>query len=423
MTEMVAGSGSNFGVDGPAIPTVFDAASGTEVKVSALLTAEEATVMQLRFDVKRQIQLDRARYLCPECFVPVSLVSIKEGRRFYFRHLVEDGRCSAVTRGELSQPEINARKYNGAKESYLHREMKQWLADSLHASGQFADIVQEARWTGRITGAWRKPDVSARYGTLKVAFEVQLSTTFLDVIAERWNFYQQEGGLVVWVFARFDGARLRLTQDDLFFLNNQNAFVVSQETRDASVTARDFLLDCAWSEPAPAHASPSLGRARVSFSQLTLDTVRQQAYYFDHRGHKAALQAARDAQRRNWPATFEAWWLDVAGKQRSQEDQEDSVWDFPARAPLHWTEGACWTRPALRPTAARRAVTCRWQCSMCSFRPSTAGPLAFADGASSRSPTTWSSRTRSTCAGSAVRWRCSPEAHSSRNKTTAESGR
>ncbi|SFQ41113.1 hypothetical protein SAMN03159339_0387 [Variovorax sp. 770b2] len=294
--------------------------------------------MQLRFDVKRLIKEDRAKYLCPECFVPVSLVSRKESRRFFFRHLVEDGSCSAVTRGELSQADINARKYNGAKESFLHREMKQWLADSLRASNLFTNIAQEARWKGAITGAWRKPDVSAMYGELKIAFEVQLSTTFLDVIAERWSFYQKEGGLVIWVFARFDDERRRLTQDDLFFINNQNAFVVSKATRDASLAAKNFLMDCAWAEPALSHILPTLGRARVSFSELTLDTVRQQAYYFDHQGQRAELQADLEEERRNWPAYFEEWWLEVAGRRSSHEDQEDHIWGFPESAPVHWND-------------------------------------------------------------------------------------
>lgn len=294
--------------------------------------------MQLRFDVKRLIKEDRARYLCPECFVPVSLVSRKESRRFFFRHLVEDGRCSAITRGELSQADIKARKYNGAKESFLHREMKQWLADSLEASGLFTDIAQEARWSGPITGAWRKPDVSAMYGELKIAFEVQLSTTFLDVIAERWSFYQKEGGLVIWVFARFDDERRRLTQDDLFYLNNQNAFVVSRATRDASAAARDFFMDCTWAEPALPHTMPTLGHARVSFSDLTFDTERQQAYYFDHQGRTTQLQADLAEERRSWPTYFEEWWLELADRRSSQEEQEDDVWRFPESSPIHWND-------------------------------------------------------------------------------------
>ncbi|MEG0589915.1 MAG: hypothetical protein RR488_08660, partial [Aurantimicrobium sp.] len=93
-------------------------------------------------------------------------------QHFFFRHTVEDGRCTAITRGQLSQDEIKARKYNGAKESLLHRQIKQWLEESLRASGRFLDIAQEERWTGRVKGEWRKPDVTATLGELKIAFEV-----------------------------------------------------------------------------------------------------------------------------------------------------------------------------------------------------------------------------------------------------------
>lgn len=87
------------------------------------------------------------------------------------------------------QRQIAAMKYNGAKESLLHRQMKLWLVESLYASGQFTDIRQEKRWQGTITSEWRKPDVRAVFGGTPIAFEIQLSTTFLDVIVERRRFY------------------------------------------------------------------------------------------------------------------------------------------------------------------------------------------------------------------------------------------
>jgi len=100
-----------------------------------------------------------------------------------------------------------------------------------------------------VTGKWRQPDVSALYHGQRVAFEVQLSTTFLDVIALRRLFYLKEGGLLFWVFAKFEEFSRRLTMDDVFFNNNQNAFLVSGLTRDASFAAGDFLLDCVWAIP------------------------------------------------------------------------------------------------------------------------------------------------------------------------------
>lgn len=60
-------------------------------------------------------------------------MSRAEERRFFFRHTLEDGRCLARTRGELSQEEIDARRYNGVKESARHLQMKEWVAQCLAA--------------------------------------------------------------------------------------------------------------------------------------------------------------------------------------------------------------------------------------------------------------------------------------------------
>jgi len=287
-------------------------------------------------------------YLCPECFVPLALLSRKECRRFWFKHTLEDGRCSAVTRGELTQEEINARKYNGAKESFLHRQMKQWLVESMQASGRFLAVHPEKRWTRSITGTWRQPDVTARIENLKFAFEVQLSTTFLDVIAERRRFYTLEGGLLFWVFAHFEDDGRRLTQDDVFYNNNQNAFIVSQATRDASRAAGKFLLDCVWSEPGYWNAEPVLRRQRVSFDELTLDPEKQQVFFFDCAGAQARRRADEDAERASWPMQFETWWLEVAGKHKSLYDQEDEAHQFPQCAPKNWDDWGMISQTPLR---------------------------------------------------------------------------
>lgn len=79
---------------------------------------------------------------------------------------------------------------------------------------------------------WRKPDVRALFRGTPVVFEVQLSTTYINVITARREFYLRESGLLVWVFAKFDLGARRLTQDDVYFNNNRNAFVASKATRD-----------------------------------------------------------------------------------------------------------------------------------------------------------------------------------------------
>jgi hypothetical protein len=145
----------------PEIASVLDSLTGREQPVSEVLGHDYERLMQLRLEVKSSIHEGMPRYLCAECFTSVYICRRRESRRFFFRHSKEDGRCSAITRGELSQEQINARKYNGAKESHLHQQMKRWLVESLLASGRFTDVHEEKRWSGSITGEWRKPDVVA----------------------------------------------------------------------------------------------------------------------------------------------------------------------------------------------------------------------------------------------------------------------
>ena len=122
----------------------------------------------------------------------------------FFKHRHEDGNCPAITACSLSQEEIDARKYNGATESRLHRCMKGWLCKCPTQDGQVSDIVQEPTWKDALTRARRRPDVRATVSGRRIAFEVQLSTTHLSAIEARRDFYQQEGGLLFYIFAEIN---------------------------------------------------------------------------------------------------------------------------------------------------------------------------------------------------------------------------
>lgn len=346
--EATLSNEETYSVRRPEVGVVLVSSTGEELRVQDVIGSDYGRLLQLRMEVKTSIQLGEPLYLCAECFSPVYLCRRQVTNRFFFRHTVEDGRCGAITRGELSQKDIAARKYNGAKESLLHRRMKQWLEESLRASGRFTDIAQEQRWPGQVTSGWRKPDVSARIGDTKVAFEVQLSTTFLDVIAERRQFYLREGALLFWVFARFDDDGRRLTQDDVFFNNNQNAFLVNENTRDSSVATEGFRLDCVWSEPAYSGGRFELKRQQVSFDELTLDLAKQQAFYFDYAGARSQLEREEAEKRAGWPGEFEAWWLTTAKTYDSLYDQEDALVTFPAGTPVHWNDWGMLAETPLR---------------------------------------------------------------------------
>ncbi len=93
-----------------------------------------------------------------------------------------------------------------AKESPAHIRLKEIVKESLENAPNFSEVAVEKVWRGMDRSKWRKPDVQALWkGTTRIAFEIQLSTTFLHVIAERRLFYRDEGALLCWIFKRFDG--------------------------------------------------------------------------------------------------------------------------------------------------------------------------------------------------------------------------
>jgi hypothetical protein len=307
----------------PEILSVMDKKSGKHYPIAEIVGSDYDRVVQLRMDIITANKTGRALYICSECHVPVNLMMHPRSRLFFFKHTLENDRCSAVTRSPLTHEEINARKYNGAKESWRHAHIKKLVAESLTADARFSNVVVESTWKNTQTGEWRRPDVRATYsnddgyGSVNIAFEIQLSTTYLNVIAERRQFYLDEGGLLFWIFGEFDDMGRRLTQDDVFYNNNQNAFLVSDATAMASLASQEFHLECAWAEPLAQGATSELQRAIVPFRALTLEIKTQQAYYFDfygqrdsliHKEHQESLAATaslRDA--------FETVWLQRQG--------------------------------------------------------------------------------------------------------------
>lgn len=318
----------SLAVDDPEIFEVMDLRTGECRRTEDIVGDDQAAVSQFRQAIWTGIHKKEPLFACTMCGIPVRLLGRRRNRadnpnalRYYFRHTIEDGRCSAVTRGSLSLEEIDARKYNGAKESWQHRQIKNWVAECLHRDARFSGVEVEKRWTGALTGEWRKPDVRAWLGEIPVAFEIQLSTTHLHVVSGRRLFYLEQGGLLFWVFARFDDDGRRLTQEDIFYNNNQNAFIVDSASVEASLERGAFQLQCAWSVPTADGQQGSLQRKLVSFHDLTLDLEQQQAYYYDYYGALAALKQAADEARVALEraavercavarARFEQFWLD-----------------------------------------------------------------------------------------------------------------
>ncbi len=302
----------NLCVDDPAITEISNQITGKVIKAQVAIGNDFAAVEQLRMKLAEAKANNHKLFSCPVCWVPVFIACRRNGdvKRFFFKHYHEDGNCPAVTRDHLPKDVIDARKYNGAKESNDHINMKDWLAISLSYDPDFSNVEKEPRWqSGDDKAKWRQPDVRALWrGQIPVVFEVQLSTTYLHVIAERRVFYQKEGGLLCWVFKAFDAEVGRLTQDDIFFNNNQNLFLVSEATVKASKEAKALTLDCRWSKPSLDNGIivDQWDGKLAQFNELTLEQVKQRVFFYDYERTVESLKAQPDIALRT---QFEQFWL------------------------------------------------------------------------------------------------------------------
>lgn len=281
-------------VEAPAIRELLSLRTGRTIDAPSLIRRHRYdALIRLRHLVFDAWKAGRPRVHCAICGVPAYLVSSTK-KAFFFRHVAEDGSCPAITRDFGPEDDLRARKYAGLPESEPHRRLKHLLMRSIAADPAFEDGAEEAHWRANVKGLGRRrPDVSARRGDLRIAFEAQLSTTFLSVIAGRRAFYRAEGALLVWVLASFDPDHRRMTEDDIVFPNNSNALVVDEETAAQSEARGRFRIRC-W-HPVPG-AKDEWRSSIINFAELTLDTEGQRTFLVDIVGEQAARRARAQAE-------------------------------------------------------------------------------------------------------------------------------
>lgn len=278
-------------VEKPEITEILDLESGEFFEATAFISQRRYDRLVAERVSIRENLADKPLFACGLCTTPVYLVASRE-KRFFFRHRREDGSCPSITRSALSRDEILALKYDGQRESVAHRKIKERLLRSLAADPSNSEIVSERQWrSARDPGSRRQPDVQALTTFGRVAFEAQLSTTFLDVVAGRRSFYRSEGALLIWVMAGFDPNYRRMTTDDLLFSNNSNILVVDEETAALSESSGIFYLRAHYRVPELVSGviRDDWASQIVAFRDLRIDLESQSAWAFDYEGQSRLL--------------------------------------------------------------------------------------------------------------------------------------
>lgn len=207
----------------------------------------------------------------------------------HFAHLKDSEECHIKTQNKFSREEVDRMKYNGVKESALHIDLKNKIAECLilneNSKGEITNIQIEKVVKGPIDKDWRKPDINSLFLGKRIAFELQLSTTWLGVITQRQHFYKQNGMYIFWIFNKFSvNDYIRdLTSNDVIYTNNQNAYVFDEETYALSKKENDLIIKCYYKVYSVSQNKvyEDWKSEFIRLSDLTFDPINFKVFYYD----------------------------------------------------------------------------------------------------------------------------------------------
>lgn len=304
------------------IEEVLDLESGDHLRAADILGRPEEDIFRLRAALTEDFLRGCNALVCPLCQQPVYIAGTPR-QEFFFKHRHELGDCPIKTRGRFSQEEIDRMRYNGIKESERHRRLKDFIHDTLRNDPRFSDVHKETVIRGQGPNMeWRKPDVSSIFQGRPLVWEIQLSTTFHNVIVARESFYREQGTYILWVFNTFDPTRLRFTEKDIYWLNRANAFVIDERTMGLSRERGELVLDCRFLDPFLREGVVDhIWRSRdVTVGDLLFDAETRKVFHFDLDAARLKLQAElRVAD----VAAFERYWLQRASLDWPERQAED----------------------------------------------------------------------------------------------------
>ncbi len=315
---------------GAKLRDLIDDSTSTHVQASDLLNCTETRVLRIKKALQLSRVSKRGQMRCGLCGTAVYLSGLATSRLYVFKHFQEDGSCPHETRGGLTAKQILAYRYQAQRESRRHIQLKNLVADCIRCDQQFTEPEIEGTWKGK-GGKRRRPDVSSYFkDQIQIAFEVQLSTTFDSVIAYREEFYRDEGGLLLWVFASFKGEEDRLMNRFVFANNNRNAFVVNDHTLVASRENGKLVLECFWRQPSLGKNGIvwTICRKFVQFDELTLDPIGQRAFYVDTDALEEDI--ARKLEGASFSERMEEFWLTLEafdGRPRLEPGPRNKEWN------------------------------------------------------------------------------------------------
>ncbi len=275
------------------IESVLNLDTGLTIYANIFLELEDHIVFPYREKCQEAYKKKREPFLiCDTCGQMVQISGGKgiNGKIKYFKHLKDSSDCPIKTDTKLSREDILRGKFNGQQEGILHIETKNLIFNFLNLNKDSKGEVSFAKpemvnKSERNYLEWKKPDITSIFKEKKLVFEIQLATTFLDVIYERQHFYKENKTFIIWVFKNFEieADKQRFTQKDIFYSNNRNAFILNEEAINLSKINNDLFLLCQYQKPIATDEKIEYEweSKYINLSDLIFDKTSFKVYYFD----------------------------------------------------------------------------------------------------------------------------------------------
>jgi competence CoiA-like predicted nuclease len=310
------------------VQDVLDLRNGENISADTFFSRLEDEIFADRRTLEEAAQRSEKTLVCAICRQALKIRGNRNGRSsIHFAHLYDSGDCPIKTGKKYSADEILRMKYNGAKESDLHIQLKNAIADTIRKDQRFSSIdVDKTFRTEGLLKEWKRPDVAAVFDSKRVVFEVQLSTTFLSVIVQRELFYLQNNTYIMWIFNEFetDIDAQRFSEKDIIYSNNHNAFLVNDETLRLSQETGKFILYCYYQRPL-LNGSLVWEKDLISFDDIIFDHQTYKVYYFDTNQERERLKTEALGQQAQ---EFEKFWLNR--QNLNYEERRDGLLKFQA---------------------------------------------------------------------------------------------
>ena len=323
------------------IDQVVDLKTGRIFESEDLLSQDENKLWDWRIEQKRKIIRNKGHgdvvegFGCAVCKHPVFLSGGKKTsdgiipRRLHFKHHRDSPDCYIKTNFNGTKRDIEIRKWCGQREGEDHKDLKRKIVKSLESEPKFLFAVEEKRLTAKDESKnWRRPDVWAQnLAGDQFVFEIQLSTTFIDVVLERELFYQNEGIYLVWIFDQFSTfpSQQSFTEKDIFYANNCNAFVINDETMKKSLERNELYLECHFKKPIEPESCNEEIEAEwckeiVSFSQLKRDPESFSLYFFNYRSARSQIENKLKREKEIQQEEYNMRWREKMIEEMKQEN-------------------------------------------------------------------------------------------------------